>query len=218
MNRILSRFLLLFPTIRIIYHIAFLRPKNLLNITNFYLSGNKILSNFYKSFVDSSANNTISLDIGCGSNPSNPFEASKVIGVDLFENSQKEIKKCMLGFEALPYETNSIDYSSAFDLIEHIPRVHFQDGNISSPFIFLMNEIWRVLKNNGIFLSFTPIIPFQGAHQDPTHVNLIVYGTYEKYFSNKKLQIASEYGIEADFNILDEKLYNEHLVSILKKS
>jgi SAM-dependent methyltransferase len=182
------------------------------------LSGDKILSNFYKSFVDSSANKTISLDIGCGSNPQNPFEASKVIGVDLFENSQKEIKKCMLGFEALPYETNSIDYISAFDLIEHIPRVHFQDGKISTPFIFLMNEIWRVLKNNGILLSFTPIIPFHGAHQDPTHVNLIVYGTYEKYFSNKKLQIASEYGVKANFNILDEKLYNEHLVSILKKS
>jgi len=220
MNKFLHRIFLIFPTLRIIHHVFFLRPWNLVNVSNFFIKGDKILSNHYKSFMklDSNKSSTISLDIGCGLNPSNPFEASKVIGVDLFEDIDHEIKKCYLGYEPLPYESNSIDYVSAFDLIEHIQRIDFKDGKMKTPFIYLMNEIWRVLKNDGLFLSFTPIVPFQGAYQDPTHVNLITYGTFKNYFSDHKFKIASEYGIKTNFKILDEKLYGQHLVSILNKS
>jgi len=53
-----------------------------------------------------------------------------------------------------------------------------------------MNECYRVLKKDGVFLSMTPIYPYLGAFQDPTHVNIITVDTFTNYFSNQKFWIA----------------------------
>jgi len=58
------------------------------------------------------------------------------------------------------------------------------------PFIYFMNECYRVLKKDGVFLSMTPIYPYLGAFQDPTHVNIITVDTFTNYFSNQKFWIA----------------------------
>jgi SAM-dependent methyltransferase len=64
--------------------------------------------------------------------------------------------------KGLPYDDNSVDKVRAFDFLEHIPI---------GKTIFVVDEIWRVLKPGGIFEHLTPSTDGRGAFQDPTHVS-----------------------------------------------
>jgi SAM-dependent methyltransferase len=153
---------------------------------------------------------TISLDLGSGPNPQNPFKASQVYGLDLVAFNDN-VKACDLGFEPLPYKDSTFDFCSAFDLIEHIPR----NGGIypnKNPFIFLMNEIWRILKPKGRFYGQTPAFPFPTAFSDPTHVNVITsdtvlyFGTHVMgdgtRLSDNRKELGQRYGFTGNFDIL----------------
>lgn len=97
------------------------------------------------------------LDIGCGSKPRNPFRYSSLSGVDIYRHpdllSEVDFRLANLAVEPIPFDDSQFDSISAFDFIEHVPRVL---GNsvlgTRFPFIDLMNEIWRVLKPDGVFL------------------------------------------------------------------
>jgi SAM-dependent methyltransferase len=156
-----------------------------------------------------------SLDIGCGINPRNPFYAKNVCGVDLFSDDPRNIKKADLFTEKIPYIDNSFDYVTAFDFIEHVPRVIYSP-NLRFPFVELMNEIYRVLKPEGLFLAHTPIFPFPASFQDPTHVNIITEDTFPKYFDDSK-RFASIYGFQGAFKIEIQQLSPPYLISILRK-
>ena len=81
------------------------------------------LQSIHNLFVDNSKKSkTSSLDLGSGPNPQNRFGADEVFGLDLIEDKEKKIFRCKLGFERIPFDDNSFDYITAYDLIEHIPR------------------------------------------------------------------------------------------------
>ncbi len=102
----------------------------------------------------------ISLDLGCGKTIKNPFNANSIFGVDIdYGVDGISIRPCDLGIERIPFDDNFFDYVSAFDLLEHIPRTSYLNSERKLPFIFLMNEIFRVLKPDGVFLSHTPAFP-----------------------------------------------------------
>jgi SAM-dependent methyltransferase len=115
---------------------------------------------------------TSSLDLGCGLTPRNPFDAKHVYGIDICDNPSKSIKCADLSIEPIPFENNAFDYITAFDTLEHIPRVIYTPYR-RFPFVELMNEVWRTLKPNGYFLSYTPIYPYSAVFRDPTHVNIM---------------------------------------------
>jgi len=165
------------------------------------------------------ANNesTIAVDLGCGLNPSNCFRAAQSYGIDLFEDKEKRVFKCRLGFEKLPFDSNSLDYLTAYDLLEHIPRFADLPSYSNTPFIFLMNECYRVLKKGGVFFSSTPIYPYMAAFQDPTHNNIMTADTFTGYFSDEKHIIASHYGIETNFKVRYQRMLAQHLVAVLEK-
>jgi len=123
------------------------------------------------------------LDLGCGSRPRNPFNCDEVFGVDIAkpQNIAEEIHIAIanLAIEKIPYPDNFFDSVSAFDFLEHVPRV-LNGGEFGTrfPFIELMNEIWRVLKKDGIFYALTPAYPSEEAFVDPTHVNFISNNTH----------------------------------------
>jgi SAM-dependent methyltransferase len=130
------------------------------------------------------------LDLGCGTNPFNPYHREIVYGIDIREDSQRltgagnvTIIKANLALEMIPFEDSFFDSISAIDFLEHIPRQLYIDQNtgITYPFINLMNEIWRALKPGGKFLAITPAFPSNAAFADPTHVNAITSTTHE-YF------------------------------------
>ena len=159
---------------------------------------------------------TTTLDIGCGTTPRNPFAAQTTYGIDIRENSEKNIKYADLTVEKIPYPDAHFDYITAYDFLEHVPRIIYLPER-RFPFIELMNEIHKTLKPNGIFLSHTPIYPFSPAFRDPTHVNINTEETFPMYFDDTT-QAGKMYGFNGSFKVLEQVLVAPHLISILQKT
>ncbi|MBU3618789.1 class I SAM-dependent methyltransferase [Polynucleobacter sp. JS-Fieb-80-E5] len=161
-----------------------------------------------------------SLDLGCGGHIRNPFNAEELYGVDIsIEGTVKgcEIRKSDLAVEPIPYDSLSFDVVTAYDLIEHIPRVLYLPER-RSPFIFLMNEISRVLKPGGVFFSQTPAYPHAAAFQDPTHVNFITDETFREYFCINGKNRAINYGYRGSLYLEDQGWRKGmHIVAIMTK-
>lgn len=74
---------------------------------------------------------------------------------------------CRIGKEALPFEDNSVDLVEADNLMEHLDN---------DEFLFAMNDMWRVLHNEGDFWMKVPdsLRWWNGAAADPTHKRFFV--------------------------------------------
>ncbi len=161
-----------------------------------------------------------SLDLGSGPSPKNPFNADEVFGVDfdMRPDLSSNIRRADLVVEPIPYDNDSFEYVTAFDFIEHIPRVLYMPAR-RNPFVELMNEIYRVLKTGGVFLSLTPGYPHGSAFIDPTHVNIITEGTFPLYFGDSHFQSpwAAIYGFKGAFSVINEEWHGPHLFTQLRK-
>jgi SAM-dependent methyltransferase len=146
-------------------------------------------------------NKTKHLDIGCGSRPRNPFQCDELYGVDIIEQSNDSFnyKKSNIVLEALPYRDSLFNSVSAYDFIEHIPRFTIINNKTTFPFIEFMNEVYRVLKPNGVFYAITPAYPRKEAFVDPTHINIITSKTHT-YFTSPKYT-ARMYGFNGKFEV-----------------
>lgn len=185
-------------------------PGQLRSITrNYYpIKSPDSLAKQYKQAY-SSGISTLSLDLGCGNAPRNPFGAKSVFGVDLNPNlsyTNANIKIADLSTDDIPYDTSSFDYCTAYDVLEHIPRLSWPLGKRRASFIELMNEIFRILKPNGLFLYSVPVFPSKKVFQDPTHVNLMTEDTIPIYFSNPgSLANQLGYGFTGNFDLLEQR-------------
>lgn len=160
------------------------------------------------------------LDIGCGRKPRNPYQYNQLSGIDIYRHSNLDdsidFKLANLSIQPIPFEDQYFDAISAFDVIEHIPRVLPNgDNGTRFPFLDLMNEIWRVLKFNGMFYAITPAYPRPEAFQDPTHVNIITKNTHE-YFCGKCY--AKDYGFYGKFEVVEVSWVHPTLCSLAEKS
>lgn len=144
------------------------------------------------------------LDIGCGVKMRNPYRADDVYGVDLMHNPalpRERYRPANLAVQPIPFEADFFDSVSAFDFIEHVPRVlATPDGSTKLPFVNLMSEVWRVLKPDGRFYAITPAFPKLEAFTDPTHVNIIT-GETHNYFVDPH-NWAAMYGFVGSFRAL----------------
>ncbi len=157
------------------------------------------------------------LDLGCGTSPQNPFKADSVQGIDIRENSEQGVIAADLCSGHIPFPDGGFDFVTAFDLIEHIPRVLYSDGKSRFPFVELMSEICRVLKEGGIFYSHTPAFPSKQAFQDPTHVNIITEDTFPFYFCGGS-PLAGMYGFQGNFELVVQEWHFGHLLTLMKKA
>ena len=158
---------------------------------------------------------TRSLDLGCGPQPKNPFNADEVFGVDVRDDMEAGIRRADLVVEPIPWEDNSFEYVTAHDFLEHIPRLIYAPERRNA-FIEVMNEVWRVLKEGGLFLSHTPAYPQAAAFVDPTHVNFITEGTFPLYFDDTN-RWAKIYGFRGAFRIELQEWRGPHLLTVMKK-
>lgn len=145
------------------------------------------------------------LDVGCGPCPRNPYNCDEVFAVDLSLPpgvDRSKFVQANLSLEPIPFEDSTFDSVSAFDFLEHVPRVlSTPDGRGTRfPFVELMNEIHRVLKPGGRFYAVTPAYPSDEAFQDPTHVNFLAKGT-AGYFCGGQPG-ARLYGFFGSFDLL----------------
>ena len=160
-------------------------------------------------------NQTLALDLGCGPKPKHFFNASRVYGVDVVAYGE-DVIACDLAVNPIPIQDGIMDYITAFDFLEHIPRILYINNQHKTPFVDIMNEVWRVLKEGGLFYSFTPAFPKNAAFSDPTHVNIITEETFIHYFDAKHTK-ASIYGFYGAFEILEQRWQINHLATLMKK-
>jgi SAM-dependent methyltransferase len=168
-----------------------------------------------REFASFESEDTRTLDLGCGTRPKNPFKASRVFGIDIRASNDDRIKSADLTQEPIPFNDCSFNYITAYDFLEHVPRVIYSPGR-KFPFVDLMSEIWRVLKPNGIFLSHTPIYPFSACFGDPTHVNALTQETFTLYFDSET-GLAKMYGFRGSFDVVDQVRGGSHLISVLRR-
>ena len=150
---------------------------------------------------------SISLDLGCGETIRNPYQANTVVGLDL--------EQADLAIQPIPYRDDLFDFVTAYDFLEHIPRLLYLPQR-RYPFVELMSEIWRVMRVGGKFLSSTPAFPHAPAFQDPTHVNIITPLTFAEYFDDEKTW-AKQYGFKGKFHINNMRYHGPHLIAELEK-
>lgn len=142
------------------------------------------------------------LDIGCGSNPRNPYHCEELYGVDILDQEMSDFnyQQCNVVLEKLPFDDSTFDSVSAYDFLEHIPRFAIIDNSSQFPFINFMNEAYRVLKPGGVFYAITPCYPREEAFVDPTHINIISKKTYH-YFTAPHHH-ARMYGFTGSFEVI----------------
>ena len=118
------------------------------------------------------------------------------------EPGRVEVRQANLAVQRIPYPDSHFDSVSAYDFLEHIPRVlpGTAAGTTCFPFVELMNEIWRVLAPGGRLYACTPAYPHPAAFQDPTHVNILTRDSH-LYFTRPDL-LAQMYGFHGDFSVL----------------
>jgi SAM-dependent methyltransferase len=159
------------------------------------------------------------LDLGCGLAPRNPFRAETVHGVDIRGQDGSDIYAADLFNDPIPFGNEYFDYVTAYDFIEHVPRTVCEQGMTRFPFVLLMNEIWRVLKPGGLFMSYTPAFPSQQVFQDPTHVNPVSEHTFPLYFCQctDKQPLAQMYGFRSYFKLISQQRSNFYLITVMAK-
>lgn len=164
----------------------------------------------------STSNQKISLDLGCGPTPRNPFDAEYVCGVDLQESKTPhgETRVADLAMDPIPWPNDFFDYITAFDFLEHVPRIIYCPRRRFA-FVELMNEVWRCLKPGGILLSSTPAYPHPEAFQDPTHVNIVTEKTFTHYFAGPLW--GRMYGFKGRFAVVEQAWDTYLLRTTLRK-
>ena len=162
------------------------------------------------------------LDLGCGEIPRNPYSRSNVCGVDvrpLATQGSFEYKVANLFLDPIPYDDNSFGSVSAYDFIEHVPRLLSTNDGLGTtfPFIRLMNEIWRVLAPGGRFYALTPAYPSAEAFTDPTHINIITEQTHTYFCGDEPL--GRMYGFQGSFRAVDvRRVYRSDAYSAIAGS
>lgn len=88
------------------------------------------------------------VNLGCGSRVLEGY-----INIDRYDYGQGIVRDVEKGF---PFDNDSVDEIIADHVLEHIDDL-----------VFVMNEIYRVLKNGGVLKGKLPLYPIDVS--DPTH-------------------------------------------------
>ena len=124
----------------------------------------------------------VRLNLGCGSR-----HIDEYTNIDMDATCEPDVLLDICA--GLPYDDNSVSEVRAFDFLEHIP---------ASKTIYVVDEIWRVLKPGGKFEHFTPSTDGRGAFQDPTHISFWNINSW-LYFCEGTW--AGMYGIKSRFKV-----------------
>lgn len=113
------------------------------------------------------------LDIGCGTNKyKSTNKHTEVIGLDKVDLPNVDVVHD-LNKIPYPFKNNQFDIVIANHVLEHIEN-----------FFNVMEEIYRILKPEGILRVLVPHFSSINAYADPTHVRFFAMKTF-KYLSDK---------------------------------
>lgn len=173
------------------------------------------------------------LDIGCGPCPGNPYGRTELFGIDIRELPETRgftYIQTNLTVNPIPFPDNYFASVSAFDYLEHVPRIILnEDGRDTAfPFVQLMSEIWRVLEPGGRLYAITPLFPHPAAFTDPTHVNIITEDTHGYFcgdspkgmmygFKGRFTPLRTEYVIKKDALMAKNPSFIQHIKRVRYK-
>jgi len=157
----------------------------------------------------------IILDLGCGKNKRH----KEAIGLDIVGKPTTDADIIWNGgFERIPFPDNSCRLVMAHDFIEHIPHVVWIENNgvpkRLQPTVFLFNEVYRVLRDGGLFEIGVPVED-TARFQDPTHSSIWNYKTFD-YFSNSYEGFKEVYSHKSNFKLIRREQDGQHLQVLLQ--
>ena len=133
--------------------------------------------------VESKEINPVLLNLGSG--------FRKIDGWINIDNRKECDPDLLCDVEAgLPFEDNSVDEVRCWDFLEHI---HMDKT------VFVMEEIYRVLKPEGRLEFFVPSTDGRGAFQDPYHRSFWNRNSFLYYWDDAHRNL---YGIKAKFDFI----------------
>lgn len=152
------------------------------------------------------------VDLGSG------FKARGDRNFDIVKYPRVEI--CHLGFEEIPIESDTVDIVTAWDLLEHIPKVYnWKDENgwhTIYPYLFLIEEVYRILKVGGIWQINSPIVgqypmfaPYNHITQLEPH-SFNIFDLRQQHIMEVKKRRELD-GIKAVFKILIQEVEIENV-------
>ena len=135
------------------------------------------------------------LELGCGRSkaPAPDPDATIQVGVDrlpLTDERGAIVPDILWPLEVMPWafaESDSCRYVMMHQTLEHLPDI-----------IGTINEVWRVLDDDGWAEIIVPHYKSVGAHQDPTHVHTLAPETW-RYFEPGFVSTFSDYGTRGHF-------------------
>jgi len=131
------------------------------------------------------------LNLGCGVTPLKDYINIdwENPGVEGFEFVKRDIAR------GLPFDDNSIDEIRAISVLEHLD---------SDDFTFVMNECWRVLKEEKHLMVKVPYWKSEACWRDPTHRRGFSMGTL-RYFDQNSIHHYPTYGF-MPWNVVGNQL------------
>lgn len=142
-------------------------------------------------------NDLVHVEIGCGNNK-REMKGYKSVGVDLVDGPCVD-KVCNLGFDDIPLPADYADFVQGIDFIEHVPKCVWENEKRLLPLTHVMNEIWRIMKNNAELYLETPFSPW-AYNRDPTHVSWLAEDWYN-YFKKDDNLYYDQGLVTCDFKI-----------------
>ena len=159
---------------------------------------------------------TRSLDLGCGESPRNVYSADHLYGVDLFDNPEKNILAIDLNISPLPFDNGSFDFVTAVNILGNIAPLLYLPRR-RYPLIELFNEVYRVLKVDGLFLTLCPLSPTANVFDSGFTVSFFSKDTIRQNFIGKHC-LSRNIGFRGHFSIFEESIIADSLLMVLKKS
>lgn len=145
------------------------------------------------------------VDLGCGKLKRGD------IGIDISSATDADII-CNLGFEDIPLEDEIATKVTAYDFIEHVPFVVWDNSQRKTPMIHLFNEVWRILKPGGVFEMFIPFYPNLEAFRDPTHCTFWTEETIDYFSGDYYGSLKESYGHTSNFKKISQEKQGPHLL------
>jgi len=163
------------------------------------------------------------LDLGCGNNVREGFD-----GVDLY--AEKARYKVDLFLFPLPFADESVDEVHCSHFLEHLPAREVEERDLRTDvrqvgschlpkgetflrqdFLFaFMDEIWRILKPDGLATLIVPCARSSRGFQDPTHRRFFVSETFGYFNAEARKNMGlSHYPVRCNFLGPVDALYSD---------
>lgn len=146
-------------------------------------------------------------------------------GIDISPDTART-HSCFLGFENIPFDDNFFDHIFAYHILEHIPFEVYRlidkgkGIEIYKPIQNLFEDVYRVLKPNGLFEIEVPVFPNKCAFQDPSHTSIWTDETKNyfcgDYYGRKKVDNHKSNFVEHWCGKTDDRGYFKFILKAVK--